>query len=74
VRWTDTSNNEVNFQIWRQTKSATGTWTQDTYITVNANGISYTDTSGVGTFRYQVRSQNRLGSSAWTLGNEVLVK
>lgn len=74
VRWTDTSNNEVNFQIWRQTKSATGTWTQDTYITVNANVVSYTDKSGGGTFRYQVRSQNRLGSSAWTLGNEVIVK
>jgi subtilisin family serine protease len=63
--WTDNSNNETGFHLQRQ-KKYWGGWTSNTNINLGANVTSYTDSPGVGTFRYRVRARNNFGYSGWT--------
>ena len=65
VVWTDRSNNEEGFEIQRQ-KKVGGSWTSTASINTGPNTTVYTDTPGVGTFQYRVRSWNIAGSSTWT--------
>lgn len=73
VKWADKSSNEDSFQIERQKKNKNGTWGSTTSFTVGKDVTSYTDKSGTGTFRYQVRSRNKFGDSSWTTWVEVTV-
>jgi len=65
LRWTDTSSNETNFELNRE-KLTGSTWGTAATITYGANVVQATDTPGVGTFRYRLRSKNAAGVSAWT--------
>ena len=65
VTWADNSNNELGFQIERQTLAGT-TWGAGATLTALANATMYTDSPGVGTHRYRVRAVNNAGGSAYT--------
>jgi subtilisin family serine protease len=66
IDWGDNSNNETAFEVQRM-QYINGAWTNKAIIgTVGANVTTYTDNPGTGKVRYQVRSKNSGGSSAWT--------
>ncbi len=65
LTWADNSNNETGFDLFRQTQTG-GVWGSDVTLFVGTNATSYTDTPGAGTFRYQIRSTNLAGVSAYT--------
>ena len=58
--WTDTSNNETNFEIERQPAFS------NSVQTVSANTVTFTDNTVGGTFAYRVRSVNASGKSQFT--------
>ena len=62
LAWTDNSNNETGFQIWRSTVSGTS---YSQIGTVSANVVTYTDPSlsASSTYYYVVRATNTVGSS-----------
>ena len=68
ITWADSSNNENDFVVARETKSG-NTWINPTTLPpVAANSTSTTDTlPAAGTYRYRVQARNGAGSSAWTL-------
>ncbi|XVJ66420.1 MAG: hypothetical protein HEQ40_09775 [Lacibacter sp.] len=65
LSWTDNSNNETGFEIWRSTNATTG------FITVGtaaANATNYAD-SGLNantTYYYRIRAIGQFGESAFT--------
>jgi hypothetical protein len=73
VRWNDNSDNEDSFQIERQKRNNKGAWVGTTFFTTGANVESFTDNSGIGTFRYRVRARNSAGDSPWSAYAEVTV-
>lgn len=66
LTWNDNSNNETGFTIERQTRINNNTWGATTTFTVGANTTLFSQTPGVGRFRYRVRAFNGAGASAWT--------
>jgi len=65
--WKDNASNESGFQLERQKQNKGNKWSTGTLISLaEANLQAYTDNSGVGTFRYRVRSRNAAGDSAWS--------
>jgi PKD repeat protein len=73
LSWNDTSDNEEGFEITRQFQHKNGSWRGTTTITVDPDATGHTDSSGTGTFRYQVRAYNSGGQSAPTVWQEVTV-
>ncbi len=70
--WND-SDNEEQYQIQRQQKNKRK-WSGWADIgTAAADQISYTDQSGSGTFRYQIRASNSFSVSSWSTSSEVTV-
>lgn len=66
IAWTDNSNNESGFEVWRSL-TGSGGWARR--VTTGANITSYTDsglTAGV-TYYYQMRAVNIAGTSAYTV-------
>ena len=62
LTWTDNSNNETGFEIYRSTSPATG---YNTVGVVSANATSYTDTTLTGstTYYYKVKAIGQFGQS-----------
>lgn len=79
VKWTDNSNNEVDFELQRckvSGKGATATCTYDLNNfnpSVVENLTSYTSTAspGAGTWRFEVRARNGVGDSNWAASGNV---
>ena len=65
LAWTDNSNNETGFEIYRSTSSG-GTYT--IVATAAANAVSYTDTALLASTRYyyKIRAIGTYGESAYT--------
>jgi P pilus assembly chaperone PapD len=65
LTWTDKSNNETGFEIYRSTSSA-GTYT--IVATAAANAVSYTDTALQAStpYYYKIRAIGNYGESAYT--------
>lgn len=67
LSWLDTAN-ETSFDIQREVfkqKGKTG-WGSSTLMTVSEDIVSRLDDVSNGTYRYRIRSNNALGSSAWS--------
>ena len=62
VRWTDNSNNETGFSVYRGA-SATGPWTLVTTTTANATSTTVTGLVRATTYFFQVVAINAYGSS-----------
>ncbi len=75
LNWLDNSDNESAFEIQRENQhKKKGTWMNTTIIgSVSQDVTQYTDSSGSGTYRYQVRAVNSAGASAWSNWVEVSV-
>jgi hypothetical protein len=76
VVWADNSDNETGFEIQRQTKhKKRESWNGTTTVTTTVpDATVHDDPVGTGTYRYQARSVNAQGPSAWTgWSNEVTV-
>jgi hypothetical protein len=65
VRWTDRSDNEAGFQIWRATGATSTSFTRVGTVGANATSFSQTVTRGT-TYRYRVRAYNGTTYSAYT--------
>jgi hypothetical protein len=72
VTWVDNSADEAGFEIVRETQSG-GSWVSPATFTVGENVVVYTDSPGVGTFRYEARAVNGAGPSAYTAWATVMV-
>ncbi|HTI89860.1 MAG TPA: fibronectin type III domain-containing protein [Puia sp.] len=70
LSWTDNSNNETKFEIWRSTDSITF----QTIGTAAANVTTYSDSTLAGgtTYYYRVKAVSNQGESAFALGNHVV--
>ncbi|MBM3753276.1 MAG: hypothetical protein FJW38_04775 [Acidobacteria bacterium] len=70
LTWTDSSNNETDFELQRclvQGKGASQTCSFATFAYPAAGSTSLSDpVTAKGSYRYQLRSRNSLGESAWT--------
>ncbi|HLL75602.1 MAG TPA: chitobiase/beta-hexosaminidase C-terminal domain-containing protein [Pyrinomonadaceae bacterium] len=69
--WTDNSNNESGFEVWRSTSATTG------FVlvrTVAANTLTTTDGVPKGTYYYRMRAKNGFGFSAYTTTVGITVK
>lgn len=70
LTWTDSSNNETDFELQRclvQGKGGSQTCSFATFSYPAAGATSLSDpVTTKGTYRYQIRSRNALGVSAWT--------
>jgi len=65
LTWTDASNNEVTFQIQRDTAGGGFNW--NTVGTVGANVATFgQNVSRQSDFNYRVRAVNAIGNSAWS--------
>jgi uncharacterized repeat protein (TIGR03803 family)/VCBS repeat-containing protein len=71
LNWTDNSSDEILFRIQRcqvtvKNNTVTCTYPSTSSMTATANANSYDDSlTRSGTYRYRVRSENSVGSSAW---------
>lgn len=67
LSWQDT-NLETGYDVQRETKhKKRDAWTSTVdFSGLAADTTTYTDTAGSNTYRYRVRSFNRLGASAWS--------
>lgn len=65
LNWTDNSNNEDVFKLFRSL-TGSGSWTK--IATLNTNTTNYTDNglSENTTYYYKVRAKNTFGSSSWS--------
>ena len=77
LHWTDKSNNETGFKIWRQLKNGDGTYTPlgNPLWQTSQDVLTWTDTSttpGV-TYRYQVAAFNSAGDSAVAISADIVV-
>ncbi len=70
ISWTDTSNNELWFEVQRSQNG--GAYTQ--IATTSANATSYSDTGATAdqTYQYRVRAFNIVGNSAFAQSNQVV--
>jgi hypothetical protein len=68
LHWTNSSNNETSFEIWRSSNGAAGPWTKLGSVPADPT-MSFTDKTmtGLGPWTYEVRARNNAGKSAWTL-------
>jgi hypothetical protein len=68
IVWADNSTNETGFEIQRQSKhKKRNSWVgTGTVATTAPDATVHDDPAGTGTYRYQVRSVNLQGPSAWT--------
>ena len=69
--WTDNSNNESGFEVWRSTSATTG------FVLVKttaANALSTTDGVPKATYYYRLRAKNSFGFSAYTTTVGITVK
>lgn len=68
LRWRDESRNETRFDVQRQRfDSALNLFTETALFPLPRNSTSYSETPGIGKFRYRVRSANGSGSSKYTV-------
>lgn len=65
VTWTDASPNEDGFRIERE-KWLNNAWAATQTFTLSANSDDYSDTPGLGRFRYRVQAFNDGGDSSWS--------
>ncbi len=65
VTWTDASPNEDGFRIERESW-VNNAWNGTQTFTLSANTDDYSDTPGLGRFRYRVQAFNDGGDSAWS--------
>mgnify|MGYP001586837867 CR=1 FL=1 len=65
LTWSDNSNNEQGFEVWRSTKSNTG-FTK--LATVSADKTNYLNTGlkASTTYYYKVRAYNSAGNSSYS--------
>jgi len=66
LNWKDNSDNESGFLVERQKLNGGGRWSASTEIDLPADTVTYTDSSGAGTYQYRVRAYNSAGSSSAT--------
>jgi hypothetical protein len=77
ITWTDNSTNETGFKIERATQSSSGefiTWAE--IGTVDANTVTYTDTTGNRdtVYQYRVRAYNITGNSEYLRDSTLVVR
>jgi hypothetical protein len=65
VTWTDASTNENGFRIERESW-LNNSWASTQTFTLSANTDDYSDTPGLGQFRYRVQAFNDGGASGWS--------
>ena len=65
VTWADASFNEDGFRVERESFS-NSTWGATQSFTTSANADDFSDTPGLGRFRYRVQAFNAGGMSEWT--------
>jgi hypothetical protein len=66
LRWTDNSNNEQGFQIWRSTTGVAGSFTQIAQVPANATQYTVNGLLPLTTYYFQVRAFNATATSAFT--------
>ncbi len=66
LTWTDNSNNEQGFQIWRSTTGVAGSFSQVAQVPSNATRYTNSGLRRGTTYWYQVRSFNATGFSAFS--------
>jgi len=67
------ADNATQYQIQRESfNSKRNTWSGLSLVYAGS-GTSYTDNSGTGKFRYQIRASNNAGNSDWSAWKEVTV-
>ena len=72
IVWSD-SDTETGYQLQRQKKNKKrwGSWGDIAYP--QQDQIDFLDNSGTGTFKYRLRATNNLGSSDWSVSDELVV-
>ena len=65
LTWIDNSNNETLFRLERQ-ELVRKVWTNTTTYTVGADVRSALIPTSSGRFRWRIRAENAVGTSAWT--------
>jgi hypothetical protein len=68
LTWTDNSNNETAFAVWRQSPGGPGSsdWTRIAVVAPNVTRYSDTGLTPNTTYIYRVRATNDSGASSWT--------
>jgi subtilisin family serine protease len=75
ITWADNSDNETSFEIRREERGANRVWGNTTTVAiVGADITSYTDTPGVGIWRYSVRAVNSTGASNWSRWKAIRIR
>lgn len=70
LTWTDTSNDENGFEIWRKSGSCSsgGAWTLVTKVAANRTSWVNSGLTSGNTYSYRVRAYKRIGSMLSTIG------
>jgi hypothetical protein len=74
ITWADNSNNETAFEIQRMERVDRQWVNRTTIATVGADVTAYTDSPGVGRWRYRVRAVNDAGASSWSRWRSVRLR
>jgi len=67
------ADNATQYQIQRESFNSKRNAWSSLNLVYAGSGTSYTDNSGTGTFRYQIRASNDAGNSTWSAWQEVTV-
>lgn len=67
LSWTDTSDNELMFELERESQHPkNGKWVGNTIVSAAEDSQNLTDQVGSGIFHYRIRATNGYGSSSWS--------